>query len=74
MSFGSGISFCLGAALARLEMKCAFRAIVERMGDIRLKIPADEVEIWCTSIFRGPLAVPLRFTRRDTAARRRALT
>jgi cytochrome P450 len=65
MRFGSGITFCLGAALARLEMKCAFRAIVERLGDIRLQIPAAEVEIWCTSIFRGPLAVPVSFTRRD---------
>ncbi len=65
MSFGSGITFCLGAALASLEMKCAFRAIVERLGDIRLQISAAEVEIWCTSIFRGPLAVPVSFTRRD---------
>ncbi len=35
MSFSSGIHYCLGAPLAKLEARIAFRRIFERFPDIR---------------------------------------
>ena len=32
-AFGHGIHYCLGNAVARLEITCALRALVERIGD-----------------------------------------
>jgi len=36
LGFGYGIHFCLGAALARLEGKIAFRAIAQRLPNLEL--------------------------------------
>lgn len=36
LAFGYGAHFCLGAVLARLEMEIAFRAVVQRLPDLRL--------------------------------------
>lgn len=36
LSFGSGVHFCLGAALARLEGQRAFTMLLDRFADIRL--------------------------------------
>ena len=37
ISFGRGIHHCLGAALARLEGRLTFEAIMERFGDLRMQ-------------------------------------
>ena len=39
VSFGGGIHFCLGAALARVEGQELFRALAERVSDLRLETP-----------------------------------
>lgn len=36
LAFGTGIHFCLGASLARLEAKIAFEVLFERFKDFRL--------------------------------------
>ena len=36
LGFGQGIHFCLGASLARLEGKIAFRAMMRRLPDMEL--------------------------------------
>ena len=36
LAFGNGPHFCVGAALARAEMASAFRAVLNRLDDIRL--------------------------------------
>ncbi|HXJ34500.1 MAG TPA: cytochrome P450 [Candidatus Eisenbacteria bacterium] len=40
LSFGGGVHYCLGAALARAEIETVFRALVERFGTIALDGPA----------------------------------
>jgi cytochrome P450 len=39
LSFGGGVHFCLGAALARAEIEIVFRALLERFGTIALDGP-----------------------------------
>lgn len=60
LTFGQGIHRCVGAMLARMEMKCAAREIVNRLDDYRMT-SADEPEIWGTFVFRGPRSLPVTF-------------
>lgn len=64
VTFGAGIHRCIGAMLARMEMKCAFREIVNRMTDIRLAVADEDVPIWGTFVFRGPTSLPVTFRQR----------
>jgi cholest-4-en-3-one 26-monooxygenase len=41
VAFGFGPHFCLGAALARLELRVAFRRLAERLPDLRLVDDAE---------------------------------
>lgn len=43
VAFGTGIHFCLGFQLARLEGKCALKALFGRWPKLALAISADEV-------------------------------
>ena len=60
MTFGSGIHFCMGAALARAELQEALPLLARRMPGAR---PQRRVE-WKPSTFGiwGPARLPLRFT------------
>jgi len=53
MAFGWGRHLCLGMHLARLEMRVALRAILERLGGLRLDPDADSPLIRGVA-FRGP--------------------
>jgi cytochrome P450 len=59
MTFGSGIHFCLGAALARAELQEAFTVLAERMANVRLAADIEwkpmNVGIW------GPEVLPLEW-------------
>lgn len=60
MGFGSGIHFCLGAALARAELQEALTILSQRFSDFELD---GDIE-WkpsTTAIF-GPAHLPIRFT------------
>ncbi len=59
MTFGSGIHFCMGAALARAELQEALPLLARRMPNLTR---AGEVE-WKPSTFGiwGPARLPLRF-------------
>jgi cytochrome P450 len=50
LAFGSGIHYCLGAALAKMEAEVGFRALYDRFPDLRL---LDEGERKPTRNLRG---------------------
>ncbi|MEU5532213.1 cytochrome P450 [Streptomyces sp. NPDC020362] len=43
LAFSHGIHQCLGQQLARVEMRVAFRALVDRFPTLRLAVPAEQV-------------------------------
>ncbi|MFB7538272.1 cytochrome P450 [Streptomyces zaomyceticus] len=43
LAFGHGIHLCLGQQLARVEMRIAFSALLNRFPTLRLAVPAEEV-------------------------------
>jgi len=43
IAFGTGIHFCLGYQLARLEGKCALKALFGRWPNLALAVPPDEI-------------------------------
>ena len=45
LAFGHGIHQCLGAQLARMEMRVALPALLRRFDTLRLAVPADEVPL-----------------------------
>lgn len=58
LSFGSGIHFCLGAALALAEIELAIAELLRRVDDLRLVHPEPE---WLESVnFRFLKALPVR--------------
>jgi cytochrome P450 len=62
MTFGFGLHFCLGAALARAEIDVALQVILERLPNLEL-IEDDGVRITGTihHLLRGPNRLPVRF-------------
>ncbi len=72
LTFGIGVHRCLGAMLARMEMKCAFREIVNRMDSFRLTIPDQDVSVWGALFFRGPRNLPVSFMKRSGEDRARS--
>lgn len=61
LSFGYGPHFCLGAHLARLEMRVLFEELVRRVPDIRAD-PERPAEHWVSSFIRGPRKLPVVYT------------
>jgi len=43
LSFGTGIHFCLGYQLARIESKCALKALFKRWPQLELAVPPDAI-------------------------------
>jgi cytochrome P450 len=60
VSFGAGMRFCLGAMLARMEAKAAFRRLVE-LADLRLAVPDDDLVYLRSTMFRGVESLPVTF-------------
>ncbi|MEU5032242.1 cytochrome P450 [Streptomyces milbemycinicus] len=59
LAFSTGIHYCLGAQLARIELQEAFRAIMERMPEVRLAVPESELRLKPASILRGLESLPI---------------
>lgn len=63
VAFGFGPHFCLGAPLARLEAKVAFRLLLQRYPDLRLAVPRSELTWRRSQSVRGLTALPLQVRR-----------
>jgi cytochrome P450 len=58
LSFGHGVHFCLGAALACLEARVALEELLART---TVLAPEGDAERVTSITFRGPTKLPLRF-------------
>src|SRR6476660_1397206 len=61
LSFGMGAHYCLGAPLARLEGQIAVTALLRRLPNLRLRVPADEIKWKPGLVLRGAKALPVEF-------------
>lgn len=59
LSFGHGIHFCVGNALARMEAKQMFIALLERFRSMTLACSASALRWRPTTSFRCPLSLPV---------------
>ncbi|KND37271.1 cytochrome P450 [Streptomyces acidiscabies] len=59
LAFGRGRHFCVGAALARLEGRVAFRLLLEHLGDVRLAVPAEDLRWRPSRVMRGLESLPV---------------
>jgi cytochrome P450 len=55
---GGGSHFCLGASLARLEIRCLFEEWLGRVHEIEPAGPPERLHSW---FINGPRRIPLRF-------------
>ncbi|GAA4711591.1 cytochrome P450 [Pseudonocardia yuanmonensis] len=58
-AFGHGIHRCIGAELARMELRAAYPALFRRFPDLRLAVPVDELEFRDASIVYGVETLPV---------------
>jgi cytochrome P450 len=66
LAFGWAAHFCFGAALARMEARIAFTALLGRLDDIR--VTSDRLEWRTNSGLRGLKALPIAFGAVEAAA------
>lgn len=59
LSFGVGQHFCLGASLARLELRVIFEELLKRLPDLEL---AGDVRRLRSNFINGIKSMPVRFT------------
>ena len=64
VAFGVGVHRCVGASLARMEIKVAAREIVRRFTDIQLAVPAEQITYLPTVATRSIEKLPLTLKRR----------
>ncbi len=64
VAFGVGIHRCIGASLARMEIKVAAKELIKRLGDFKLAIPLEDVKYQPTVATRSIESLPMTFTRR----------
>jgi cytochrome P450 len=60
LAFGEGIHYCLGAALARLEIEIALRRLFTRFPNLRLAIPRTQVRFSPYPGVHGLVSLPLQ--------------
>ncbi|MFJ4093792.1 cytochrome P450 [Kitasatospora sp. NPDC089913] len=63
LAFGHGKFFCLGAGLARLELRIAYETLFRRLPDLRLGCAPEEVRVDGASVTGGLHALPVNWSR-----------
>jgi cytochrome P450 len=65
LALGTGVHFCLGAMLARQEMKCAIREIVNSVESLQLAVPPEQLDLSDSMVIMRTLkSLPVRFRTR----------
>lgn len=59
MAFGHGIHRCIGAELARMELRAAYPALLQRFPDMQLAVPRSELAFRKLSIVYGLDSLPV---------------
>ncbi|MFF4602678.1 cytochrome P450 [Streptomyces sp. NPDC001339] len=59
VTFGHGLHHCLGAQLARLELRVVLEILIDRMPGLRLAVPADQLSWRTERLVRGVAALPV---------------
>lgn len=59
LAFGHGVHHCLGAPLARMEMRIAFPALLRRFPTLALAVPFETVEFRSFHVVYGLRALPV---------------
>jgi len=72
IAFGSGLHFCVGAPLARLEAQVAIPALLRHLPDLALT--TDELPWLDSLVFRGVRSLPLTFRPESSTQCGRACT
>lgn len=69
IAFGSGVHYCIGAALARMEASIAIAAVIRRCTDLEL---ATDSVTWQRekTLFRSVASLPVRFRTAETLSPR----
>jgi cytochrome P450 len=62
VAFGVGIHRCVGASLARMEIKVAARELLKRIASVKLAIPAEDIRYLPTVATHSIEALPLTLT------------
>jgi len=59
IAFGHGVHHCLGAPLARMELRIALSTLIRRLPTLRLAVPPEEVPWKVDHVVRGVSALPV---------------
>jgi cytochrome P450 len=62
LAFGKGSHACIGSSLARLEGRVVVEVLLDRLTDLELTTPPDEVPYGASFINHGPTSLPARLT------------
>ncbi len=63
VAFGKGIHYCLGAPLARLEGDIALNTLLRRLPNLRLSVPAEDLQYRPTPLFHAFQHIPVEWDR-----------
>ncbi len=61
LGFGHGAHFCLGAQLARMETRTAFKTLLERVPKFELGVPVEKLELQAMPFWHRHKSLPVRF-------------
>ncbi|WP_236031650.1 cytochrome P450 [Ktedonospora formicarum] len=61
LAFGQGAHYCLGAPLSRLEGQIAIQTLLQRMPNLSLSIPSEQIRWRGGFVLRGIEALPVSF-------------
>ncbi|WP_433798140.1 cytochrome P450 [Actinomycetospora sp. CA-084318] len=59
VGFGHGGHFCIGASLARTELRTVFRTLATRLPDLRLAVDLEDIDVRTQHLTGGVKALPV---------------